>query len=245
MNSLLAIALLFPISQGTPAADDDPAVAEEIEALKKAVKSKDDSAAVGAVDKLTQRAKGAGPKDRAKIAAGIGTCFDAVRVPAEGQSKNEVFRLYIAAAASLGTLKEDGVKPLLAAIDNRKFRHEIELRSQLIGEAGKTKSPNVIKPLLDLLDDKDYPIISASAAALANFHDGKEPDRKKIVEQIVKHLESVQGAADQNAPDNEGRRKYDAVAPSFMETLAKVTGEEIRQTQGWVKWWNDNKKRKW
>ncbi|MGH7151962.1 MAG: HEAT repeat domain-containing protein, partial [Planctomycetota bacterium] len=207
--------------------------------------AKDDAAAVGVIDKLTQRAKGAGPKDRGKMASGIGSCFEAVRVPSEGQSKMEVFRLYIAAAASLGTMKEDGVKPLLAAMENRKFRHEIELRSALIAEAGKTKSPAAIKPLLDLLDDKDYPIISASAAALANFHEGKEPDRKRIVEQIVKHLESVQGAADQNAPDGEGRRKYDAIAPSFMEALVRVTGEEIRQTQGWVKWWNDNKKRKW
>ncbi|HET6203402.1 MAG TPA: HEAT repeat domain-containing protein [Planctomycetota bacterium] len=249
MNPLPAIALplflLLPQGGAAPPKDDDPVVAEAIEALKKAVKGKDDAAAIGVIDQLTQKAKGAGPKDRGKIASGVASSFDAVRVPVEGQNKSETFRLYVAAAVSLGTMKDEGVKPLLGAVDNRRFRHEVELRAAMVEAVGATKSPAAVKPLLDLLDDKDYPIIIAAAHALANYHDAKEPDRKRVAEVLVKQLESAHGQAEQNANEGEARRKYDAVGPSFMDALAKVTGEEIRQPQAWVKWWNDNKKKKW
>jgi HEAT repeat protein len=240
-----ALPLILLVSQAPAGKDDEPAIQEGVDALAKAVKAKDDPGAIGVIDQLTQKSKAAGPKDRAKVAKAIGACLDATRTPVEGQGKQETFKLYIAASAALGTMGEEGAKPLLAAIDTKRFKHEIELRCGLVAAAGATKSPAGIKPILDLLKDKDYPVIAAAADALANYREAKEADRKNIVETMVKYLESAKGQADQNPNDTEARKKFDTIGGPLMNSLGKLTGEQIRDPQAWVKWWNDNKKKKW
>jgi HEAT repeat protein len=246
---ILSLALSLPLALGAlPLPDDDPAVEEAIEALKTALKDKQDDTAVATIDRLTVLARDAGPKDKKKIAKGVGETFGAKRVPREGESKDEVFRAFVAAAASLGQMGDEGVGPLVRALEQRSFRHEPALRAKILAALGATKSEKATKPLLDMLEDKDYDLIAAAADALGNYDKAPLPPRKEIVERLVRHLESAANAANPSSPQvdaSEARRKYDRIGGPLLSTLAKLTGQDFRDPLEWVKWWNDNKKRPW
>jgi len=244
-TSLLLSLALGPVPAVFP--DDDPAVEEALDALKSSLKEKEDETAVGTIDRLTVFFRDGGSKDQKKIAKGVGDSFGVTRVPREGDNPDEVFRVYYAASASLGQMGDEGVPYLLKGLDQRKFRHEPRLRAAILAALGTTKSDRAVKPLLDMLKDKDYDLIAAAADSLGNYDRSPEGLRKTIVEQLVKHLESSANAANPASPqiDSEARRKYDRIGGPLLATLGKLAGQDFRDALEWVKWWNDNKKKPW
>ena len=69
--------------------------------------------------------------------------------------------------------------------------------------------------------------------------------RKEIVERLVRTLESAHNAASSsNPPDTEAQKKYSIIGGPLIESLQKLTGQNIRQPNEWNTWWNKNKKAK-
>lgn len=245
--SLPAFAAAAPVAAVAqdPAADKNPEIAKAIDKLKGHVEKKgmEDKEAVAVIDELNQKFKLSGPKDRASIVSALAKCFDARRDEKDGVANNGLF---IGAAAALGEMGPESVKPLMQAIDHKNFKKEVAVRDRLIRSLGKTKDKGAVDTLVALLENKDNPIIGAAAEALGEYKDADQDIRKKAFEGLLKVLMSAKGATDGNLNDTIAREKYDTIASPIITALKGLSRQaDLSAPEDLQRWWNKNKKGDW
>jgi hypothetical protein len=226
--------------------DERPEVSELIEQLSVHLKKKgkEDEAAVGVLDKLVQEFPKSGPKDRQAIVAAAAGCFDEKR-PKELAEGVPDTRVYDAAAVALGTLGPESVRPLIGLLDHKNLKKLLTTRGSLIRSLGKTEHPDGVKPIRELLKDKDVEIVAAAAQALGSYSKAPEEVRKETFEEVLKALMTAKAPMDADPNDLIARDRYHAVAASMITTLGALAGHEERTPEDWQRWWNKNKKEDW
>ena len=217
-------------------------VTELGEHLKK--KGKEDELALQVLDKVTQEFEKSGPKDRLAIVAAAAATFDEKR-PKELSEGVPDTRIYDAAAVALGYMGPESVQPLIALIDHKNLKKLLATRGNVIRSLGKTKHLDGVKPLRELLQDKDVEIITAAAQALGSYDGAPQDVRKDTFENLLKTLMSAKGAVDSDPQDMIARDRYQAIAASIITSLGALSGHDERAPEDWQRWWNKNKKEDW
>lgn len=240
-----------PVPTPTPVVQDDeivdkrPEIKEKLEKLKGHIgkRGEQDQEAVAVIDGLLQEYPSCGPKDRESICKSLSKCFDQKRQDlGEGIPNNQ---LYMAAAASLGEMGTEAVPILTKWIGNKKHRKNRTLQQRLILSLGKTKDPDAVEDLLDLLNDKDSVIIAAAAEAMGEFGAAKQKVRKEIFNELLKILVTTKALKDSDINDVASRDRWDVISGPITTTLQILTGEQETNPEKWQRWWNKNKKADW
>ncbi len=207
-------------------------------------KGQQDAQAIEVVDSFLQEFPNSGPKDRADMVKALEKAFSKTRRDIEEGVPND--GLFRGAAAALGEMGPESVKPLIGLIDTRKHRSNLDLRRQLILALGRTKDERGVKPLLNLLGHKDPIVEGASAESLGNYEDAEQKTRKEICKELLKVLAPLDGQVRSDpAINDEIQRRYDTVSGPMVQTLGRVTGHDERDPQMWLRWWNNHKKDDW
>lgn len=243
------------VAVAAPRAEDPAPVPDkrpEVEALLQKFKAhtekkgSEDRDAVAVIDKILPEFKNSGPKDKAAIVGALAKVFDLRRSDEkEGVPNNG---LYIAAAAALGEMGPESTKTLVAAIDNKnlKKKEQIAVRSTLIRSLGKTHdAKEAVGPLIDLLQDKDAPIVAAAGEALGEFSGADLPTRKKAFEALLKIVTAAKDSTDSDANNTTARERYDTIVAAIISSLGKLAKHEERDPNAWRDWWNKNKTKNW
>jgi hypothetical protein len=226
--------------------DERPEVAALLDELGLYLKEKGekDPAAIGVLDKLVQEFPDCGPKDRGAIVKACADCFDVKRTK-ELEEGIPDDRLYKAAAASLGQMGPESVKPLMALIGDKSHRKNQPLQLSLTRSLGMTKSPDAVKTLMGLLKHKDAPMQAAGAEALGYYSDAPEATRKLIFEELLRTVMDQKTRRDTSPTDQEVQERWNIISGPIIETLQKLTGLAQSDPEQWQRWWNDNKKKSW
>jgi HEAT repeat protein len=232
--------------EGQEVPDKRPEIKELIEELQAHYKKKgkEDEEAIAVMDKLTQEFERSGPKDKESIVAGLADAFDEKR-PKEIVEGVPDTRIYDAAAVTLGTMGPESVPALVKLVDHKNLKKLLATRGRLIQSLGKTKDLAGVKPLRELLKDKDVEIVAAAAQAIGYYEEAPQPDRKEAFEDLLKTLMSAKGSMDSDPQDLIARERYQAIAASIITTLGALTGHDEREPEAWQRWWNKNKKADW
>jgi hypothetical protein len=204
---------------------------------------KEDSEAVAVIDTILQEFPKSGPKDRLAIVKQLSKAFEQRRRVPEGQPPNN--KLFLASAVALGQMGPESVDVLTTWIDNKLHQKDLALQHRLILSLGKTKDKRGLKPLKNMLENKENALISASAEALGEFESADLDTRKDVFEALLKTLMSSKGAKDQDANNTTARDKYDVIAAPIITSLGKLAKHEEREPEKWQTWWNKNKKADW
>jgi hypothetical protein len=235
------------VQDPAPLPDKRPEVEKALAEFKAHIDKKgvEDTDAIELIDqKLMPEFKNSGPKDRASIVKEIARAFDQKR--AEEREGVPNVKLYIAAAAALGEMGPESTKALAAAIDNKNFKKLPAVRHRIVISLGKTKDvKDGLEPLIDLLNDKDAPMINAAGEALGEFKDADQATRKKAFEAMLKILTAANDAVTANPNDTIARERYDTFAPAVITSLGKLCKENLRSPDDFRNWWNKNKGKNW
>jgi hypothetical protein len=241
----LVPALLAQGGRADAKKDNDKEVAELIKQMKADVAAKKDDEAIKKMDQLLTKFPECGPKDKQAVADAIGKNLEAQRLPA--QDSKEQPKLFVSSVMALGQLGEHGSKILQPAYEIKDWKKDIAFRGKILQAIGSTKDVNAVEFLIKKLEDKDHNIVADTSTALGHYTSAKEDVRKKIVEKLVKTLNSAQGAgADPSTPQGaEMKRRYETIAPSMIDSLQKLTNQSLREPREWESWWNKNKSKPW
>lgn len=226
-------------------ADNDKEVAALIKEMKAHVAAKRDDEAIKSMDQLLTKFPECGPKDRNAIADAIGKNLDAQRLVAEDSKEQP--KIFVSSVVALGQLGELGSKLLQNAYERREWKKDVPFRGRILQLIGGTKDPGAVEFLLKKLEDKDHLIVADTATGLGSYSSSPEELRKKIVERLVKTINSAQGAgADPSTPQGaEMKRRYETIAPAIIDSLQKLTNQSLRDAREWETWWNKNKSKSW
>lgn len=225
-------------------ADRRPEVAELLATFEghAGARGKEDGEAIAVIDQLLQEWPRSGPKDRAAILKSLGKAMNETRRELEDGVPDN--KLFIAVATALGEMGVEASKELQKWVGNKKHRKDLALQRRLVLSLGKTRDPKAVKPLLDLLNDKDNIIVAAACQALAEYEEADQDLRKKAFNELLKLLMTTKAlTADPN--DLVARARYDAIAAPIITTLQKLSGHDERKPEEWQRWWNKNKKADW
>lgn len=225
--------------------DKRPEVEALADKLEKHIKKegKEDTEAVAVIDQIHQEFPNCGPKDRVLLAKVLGKCFEQRRLVPEGEPPNN--KLYIGAAVSLGDMGPESAEVLMNWIGAKNLRKDLAVQRYLILSLGKTKDKRGLKPLKNLLDDKENALISASAEALGEYAGADLETRKDVFEAMLKALMDAKNAKDADSNNNIAKDKFDIVSAPLITSLAKVSKHEERDPQAIQTWWNKHKRDDW
>lgn len=232
-----------------PQPNTNPDKRPEVEALanklEKHIKKegKEDTEAVAVIDQIHQEFPKCGPKDRVLLAKVLGKCFEQRRLVPEGEPPNN--KLYIGAAVSLGDMGPESAEVLMNWIGAKNLRKDLAVQRYLILSLGKTKDKRGLKPLKNLLDDKENALISASAEALGEYAGADLETRKDVFEAMLKALMDAKNAKDADSNNNIAKDKFDIISAPLITSLAKVSKHEERDPQAIQAWWNKHKRDDW
>ena len=229
-----------------PVPDGRPEVEKLITTLKGHVDKKgaEDRDAVAVLDQLNQEFKASGPKDKAAIVGALGKLFDLRRPDDKAGVPNN--GLFLAAATMLGYMAPESTKTLIAAIDNKNLKKQIAVRATLIRSLGKTQdAKEALGTLIQLLQDKDAPVVAAAGEALGEFNASDQATRKKAFEALLKVVTSAKDAKDADMNNTTARDRYDAIVAAFVSSLQKLSKCEERDPDKLRDWWNKNKTKNW
>lgn len=226
--------------------DKRPEVEELIEKLGDHLKGKgkEDEEAIAVMDTLTQEFERSGPDDREDIVEALVDAFDEKR-PKELEEGIPDTRIYDASAVALGTMAPESVDPLIDLVDHKNLKKLLATRARVIQSLGKTRHVDGVKPLRDLLKDKDVEIVAAAAQALGNYDEAPQEVRKEAFEDLLKTVMSAKGNMDSDPNDLIARERYQAIAASVITSLGALSGHDERVPEEWQRWWNKNKKENW
>lgn len=230
----------------TPVADDRPEIKTMIATLKGHLKKRgeEDEQAIVIVDRMLQEFGSSGPKDRQAIVQAVEDCFD-VKRPKELSEGIPDDRVFIAAAAAMGQMGPESVKPLCKLIGDKRHRKNERLQIQLTLSLGKTRDLEAVETLVDLRKHKDAPMQAAGAEALGYFNEAPQDVRKDIFEQLLQTLMDQKTKKDDNTQDQEALERWNVISGPILSTLQKLSGHNETDPQQWLYWWNDNKKSDW
>lgn len=189
--------------------------------------------------KKSERSKARKPllKTSENLAKTVGAAFDQRKLPTASHK-----RLWTAAVYAWGQMPSHGAVMLWRVYKDRRFTKDPKFRSVIVAQVGATRDPSQVKPLCDMLDDKDNVIAAAAADTLANYRDAAGSLRRLAVERLVKELEHRDNAA--SSGDTDAGRDYAAFRGPAVKSLQALTGQRLSAALDWTKWWNDNKNKK-
>jgi sulfite reductase alpha subunit-like flavoprotein len=247
ISSFLSLFLLVAQADEPPQVTDGrPEIKTLVETLNTHLKARgeQDDKAIETLDQLTKQFPESGPKDRALIVKEVAGVFD-VKRPKEIEEGVPDDRAYMAAATALGTMGPESVKPLASLIGDKNHRKNQRLQIKIALSLGKTKSPEAVETLLDLLKHKDPPMQAAGAEALANYFDADQETRKRAFEPLLNTLMDQRAKKDADTTDAEALERWNIISGPILATLQKLTGRTETDPEFWLHWWNDNKKKDW
>jgi hypothetical protein len=233
-------------------ADKRPEVAELCDALKDhvAARGDEDDKAIEVIDKLVLEFPRSGPKDRAAIAKAVSKCLEAHRTDEEVREEGEVRvvpndQLYLACAVALGEMGPESTKLIAGWIGDKRHRKDLELQRRLALALGRTRDPDGLRTLVDLLTNKDAPLVAAAAEALAYFENAPLDTRKDLFGELLKALMTAKGSMDSDPNDTIARDRYNTFSAAIVTTLDRLAGLEERDPEALQRWWNKNKHEDW
>jgi hypothetical protein len=234
------------VQDPAPIPDKRPEIEKMLAEFKAHIDKKgvEDRDAIEVIDKLLPEFKNSGPKDKASIVKELAKSFDQKRTEEKEGVPNT--NLFIAAAAALGEMGPESTKALVAAIDNKNLKKLAAVRHRLVISLGKTKDiKDALDPLINLLNDKDAPMVNAAGEALGEFAGADEATRKKAFEALLKIVTAAKDNMEANQNDTIARERYDTIAPAIITSLGKLAKQDLRTPDDWRNWWNKNKGKKW
>ncbi|MBC8370758.1 MAG: hypothetical protein H8E25_12245 [Planctomycetes bacterium] len=154
----------------------------------------------------------------------------------------ENLEIWKEAVSSLGQLGVYGSHDLWQIFDsNKKFKDEPGFLYLCLVEIGTTKDYSRMSDLVKLLDNSEFLYIAGAAEAIAKFGDAPGKSRRMAVETLSKYISQYYEAIQSNASDEEAQRKYRITSQSLIKALTALTGQKIVRPLEWTAWWNENK----
>jgi hypothetical protein len=247
--ALLAGALAAQAPTPAPVPPVDPQLPDQLKELKTIVadpKMAGDFQAIALIEKLTKDVDGRNPKDKERLAKGLGDVFRTGKVrPADKE------HLYRTTADALARLGEDGAKELAKAATDKRFGDSLALQAHLILALGRTQDEKQVDWLLDTTTRSPHDELKAAAGeALGNYTSLEAKARREVVKGIVRewgslHQKATQNeSTDPNAPINpdpqNARKTLRAVEGKWVATLGALTGVSQTSFADWQRWLNKN-----
>lgn len=252
----LALACAAPPALVAQKKKPDPNVAINLKKLKTAVgdrKGERDTEATGTIDTLLQGYDSMVKKDKSSVRKALDKILTSPRVRRKPDQK----AIYVACATALGRMGADGSKVLVKAFGHAKFKKSsgeenwVDLRAVFVKQIGNTKDPKQIKFLTErALRDPNDPIMAAAGRALGAFEDATEKVRKSIGEDLIKKFGEIDARSRASLDPGDAQVKRDkerlaAISEPWNETLQKLTRQNFRTAEEWMRFWNKNKAKSW
>jgi len=152
-------------------------------------------------------------------------------------------RLWKAAVFALGQMGADGAPFLWKAMDEKRFKKDVDFRALCVAQVGATLDWKQYEELIDLLDYHEDQIIAAAAEALTHYREAPGKIRQEVVKKLVQFLESYY-TAQTNPEDSVARQRYRIVRRPMIGALSAITGQASQDPLEWRKWYENNKKDK-
>lgn len=227
----------------------DPALPDQLKELKTLVADQKmalDFQAIGLMQKLVAKTDAMHPKDKERLAKGLGDVFKTGKArPADKDI------LYRETGDSLAKLGADGGKELQRAIGDSRFKDMVPLQAHLILALGRTQDEKQVDGLLEMALRSPHDEIRAAAGeALGNFAAIDIKVRREVVKGMIRAWGSLHGLATQRdsndpntpidpAPQN-ARNTLRAIEARWNATLQKLTGVSNSAFEDWQRWLNKN-----
>ena len=231
------------------------AIAKDLTALEAAIKEKLPKEQIRLIRSLVPRWKHFDKKQRKLLRADMEKLF------AKGA---EDLRLTIVRAlgrmdgGKKGLEAKKSTHTLLKYLKVKKVVAKGALHREILKSLGLLKRAAGMAALLDSLNDKETKTVTAAIQSLGQFHKAKTSVRKEIFKTILRAIPSPRtsggnrggGAGGRSGGlvdprfDYERKRKIESAADA---TFRKLTGEQLRGKEAWMRWWNKKgkKKSKW
>ncbi|MGE0144109.1 MAG: HEAT repeat domain-containing protein [Planctomycetota bacterium] len=229
-------------------AKPDPAVAEKIKELHKAVaepKFTRDGDAVRIIDELQQAYADMHPKDQSAVIGGLSKVFQIGKKRPLDQPG-----LYRGAVFALGKIGgPDAAKVILGLLgrDPFKSRDWQSFQEDLYENLGKTKDEKQIEFLIDMAtNDPEDGIKAAAGKALRHYDELKLAQRKDIFKRLLVDYEKIEGDSKANLDTGDPvvatrKRTLARIRDPWNGTLGVMSGQAFGTAVEWRKWWNDFK----
>ncbi len=246
-HALLVLAGLAFAQAPAPAVD--PALPDQLKELKGYVaepKMTSDFQAIGLMQNLTKNVDARNPKDKERIAKGIGEVFRTGKLRTADKEN-----LYREASDALARLGADGAKELAKAFADQRFKDAIPLQSHMLLALGRTQDEKQVELLMETMARSPHDELRAAGGeALGAYTDMDVKLRRDVVQKLIREWGSLHSKAtrldspDPNAPidsDAQNARKtLRAVEGKWVATLQKLTGTSQSGFQEWQRWLNKN-----
>lgn len=227
----------------------DPKLPDDLKELKALVaepKMVADFQAIGLIHKLTKDLEQKNPKDKERLAKGLGDVFRTGKVRA---ADKEI--LYRETADALALLGADGGKELAKAHGDARFKDAIGLQGHLLLAIGRTQDPGQVDLLVEVTTRGVHDDLRGAAGeALGNFTSLEMKARREVVKQMLRAWGSLHAKAttadspDPSAPidlePQNARQTLRVVEGKWGATLSKLTGVSMSGFLDWQRWLNKN-----
>jgi hypothetical protein len=246
---LVALPLFAQAPGAAPELPLDPTLPDQLKELKQLVsdpKMVGDFQAIGLIQALTKELDKKNPKDKERLAKGLGEVFRTGKVrPADKDS------LYKEASDALAKLSTDGSKELAKAVVDPRFKELIAVQAHMMLSIGKTEDDKQVELLLDTTARSPHDQLrAASGEALGCFTSLEIKQRREVVKTILREWGSLHqkattadnpnpGAPIDPAPAN-ARKTLREVEGKWNTTLQKLTGTSFTAFPDWQRWLNKN-----
>ena len=227
----------------------DPALPDHLKELKSLVadaKMANDFPAIGLIQKLAKNPEGLHPKDKERLAKGLGDVFRTGKVRT---AEKEI--LYRETADALARLGADGGKELAKAAKDKRFDDSVPLQAHLMLAAGRTEDEKQVEWLLETAIRSPHDELKAAAGeALGNFTSLEVKERREVVKRLIRewgslHEKATRGeSSDPSAPidlePQNARKTLRAIEGKWVATLSALTGVSQTEFVDWQRWLNKN-----
>lgn len=147
------------------------------------------------------------------------------------------------AVTAFGKMPRHGSEHLWEVFEDKRFSRDGGFRGRCVQEVGRTKDYSQYEELLDLLDFHLEDVVVGAGNALRFYDEAPGKIRKECTEKLVKAVESYRSRS--NGGENiDGPRIWGKVKGPLMAALQSITGQNIRTSLDWTKFWNNNKNNK-
>lgn len=248
-HALLVLAVAGSVLAQAPGPAVDPALPDQLKDLKSFVaepKMTADFQAIGLMQQLTKGIDARNPKDKERIAKGIGEVFRTGKVRT---AEREV--LYREASDALAKFGADGAKELAKAFADQRFKDAIALQAHMVLALGKTQDEKQVELLMETMARSPHDELRAAGGEALGLYDDMELKlRRDVVQKLIREWGSLHSKStridspDPNAPidsDAQNARKtLRAVEGKWVATLTKLTGVSHPGFLEWQRWMNKN-----
>ncbi|MEY2980089.1 MAG: hypothetical protein RL562_316 [Planctomycetota bacterium] len=252
----LALAWLALVLTGFPALaqepaeeiEQDPALSEKLKVFDEAVRDRKmerDEEAVGIIDELlTQHQDGMHPKDEQSFQKSLEKVFTA------RQRKPDQPQLYAATVAALGKIGGPvSSRILVKLVDRKPFPDQdwTNLREQMFENIGRTKDERQVEFLRKrAVNDPVDQVKKAAGGALRHFEGSELRLRQTVFKELLVEYGRIYGDAHSSLDPGDAlvatrKRTLNAIADTWNQTLAALSGQSFRTAEEWQHWWNKHK----